>query len=75
MYSVPYTQTFKFPTFEGANVLSQVQSHVLVHACDAHCHMCASSRGCAFVGFIVQHCIENSSAVSLFQAQDVQKQA
>ena len=70
----PYIQTFRFRTFEGANTLPQVQSHMQFMRL-MHIVTCASSHGCAFVDFIVQHCIENSSAVSLFQAQDVQKQA
>ena len=53
-----------------------VQSRKLVHVPGVHCHVCASSTsGCAFVYFTVQYCIEYSSTVSLFQAQDVQKQA
>ena len=45
----------------------------LVHTSGVHCHFCASSTsGCAFVYFTVQYCIEYSSTVSLFQAQDVQ---
>ena len=41
-----------------------------------HCHLHASTTsGCALVYFTVQHCVEYSSAVSLFQIQDVQKQA
>ena len=58
---------------DSENVCSHVRSCELVHA---HCHVCASSRGgCAFVYFTVQFCMEYSSTVSLFQAQDVQKQA
>ena len=50
--------------------LSQVTSHVwhtLSCACVLYVHAC--------VYYTVQSCIEDSSAVSLFQAQDVQKQA
>ena len=48
----------------------------LVHVSVVHCHMRASSAsGCAFVYFTVQYYIEYSSTESLFQAQDVQKQA
>ena len=53
-----------------------VLSCKLVHASGIHCHMLASSTcGCAFVYFTVYYCIEYSSTVSLFQAQDVQKEA
>ena len=44
------------------------------HMSGMYCHVCASSTS-AFVYFTIQHCIEYSSASSLFQAQDVQKQA
>ena len=55
---------------------SHVQSHKLVHMSVIHCHVRASSTsGCAFVYFTVQYYIEYSSTVSLFQAQDVRKQA
>ena len=49
-----------------------VQSRKLVHLSGVHCHVRASSTsGCVFVYFTVQYCIEYSSRVSLFQAQDV----
>ena len=55
---------------------SHVQPRNLVHVSGVHCHVRASSTsGCAFVYFTVQYCIEYGSTVSLFQAQDVQKQA
>ena len=51
---------------------SHIQSRKLVHVSGIHCHVWASSTsGCAFVYFTVQYCIEYSSTVSLFQAQDV----
>ena len=72
---VPYIRTFKLRTFKDANMCSHVQSHKLVHVSGVHCHTHASSiSGCAFVYFTVQYYIEYSSTVSLFQAQDVQKQ-
>ena len=41
-----------------------------------HWHRCASpTSGFAFVYFTAQYYIEHSSTVSLFQAQDVRKQA
>ena len=55
---------------------SHVPSRKLVHETGIRCHVRAPSRSdCAFVYFTVQHCIEYSSTVSLFQAQDVWKQA
>ena len=52
-----------------------VQSCKLVHVSGEHCYVHASSTSvCAFVYFIVQYCIEYSGTISLFQAQDVQKQ-
>ena len=73
---VPYIRTFKLWTFKDVNVHSHVQSRKLVHMSGGLCHMCASSTSsCAFVYFTVQYCIEYSSTVSLFQAQDVWKQA
>ena len=72
---VSYIRTFKLRTFKDENMHSHVQSCKLVHVSGIHCHMHASSTsGCAFVYFTVQYCIEYSSTVSLFQAQDVQKQ-
>ena len=51
---------------------SHVQSCKLVHESGVHCHVHASSTsGCAFVYFTVRYCIEHSSTVSLFQAQNV----
>ena len=51
---------------------SHVQPRKLVHVSGVHCNMRASSTSdCAFVYFTVQNCIEYSSTVSLFQAQDV----
>ena len=63
-------------TSKDANVCLHVQSRKLVHESGVHCHVRASSTsGCAFMYFTVQYCIEDSSTVSLFQAQDVRKQA
>ena len=52
-------------------------SHIKsVHESDVHWHVCAPSTSVnTFVYFIVQHCPEYSSVVSLFQAHDVWKQA
>ena len=51
------------------------QSCELVHVSGAHCHVRASSTsGCAFVYFAAPDCIEHGSIVSVFQAQDIQKQ-
>ena len=53
-----------------------VLTYPTIEVSPIYCHVCASStNGCAFVYFTMQHCIEYSSALSLFQAQDVQKQA
>ena len=72
---VPYIRTFKLRTFKDANVCSHVQSCKLVHVSGVHCHVRASfTNGCAFVYLTVQYCIDYSSTVSLFQAQDVRKQ-
>ena len=66
---------FKLRIFKDGNVRSHVQSRKLIHVSGVHCPVRASSTsGCAFVYFLVQYCIEYSSTVSLFQAQDVQKQ-
>ena len=71
----PLIQTFKFRAFKDANVHSHVQSRKFAPVSGVHCHVRASSTsGCAFVYFTVQYCIEYGSTVSLFQAQDVQKQ-
>ena len=57
------------------NVCVHAQSRELVHVSGVHCHMSESSTsGCAFVYFGVPACIEHGSIVSLFQAQDIQKQ-
>ena len=57
------------------NVCVHAQSCELVHVSGAHCHVRASSTsGCAFVYFTVPDCIEHGSIVSVFQAQDIQKQ-
>ena len=68
-------RTFKLRTFKDVDLSSHVQSRKLVHVSGVHCHVRASSTSvCDFVYFIVQYCIEYSSTVSLFQAQDVRKQ-
>ena len=66
-------------TFQAANF--QRCEHVfaypitLVSSCVCiHCHVCASSK-VVVLSCTVQYCTEYSSAVSLFQAKDVQKQA
>ena len=62
--------------FKDVNVRSHVHLCELVHVSGVCCHVHASSAcGCAHVHFSVQSCTEDSSALSLFQAQDVQKQA
>ena len=79
----PGDSTVKSPTYEPSSCeLSKMRTcvcmsnHVkLVHVSGVYCHVCASSTsGCAFGHFTVQYCIEYSSTVSLFQAQDVWKQ-
>ena len=69
-----------FPTYESSScelskmrTCVRVSNHVkFVHVSCVHCHVYESSTsGCAFVYFTVQDCIEYSSTVSLFQAQDV----
>ena len=53
-------------------MLSHVQSRKLVHVAGVHGHMRASSiSACAFVYFTLQYCMQYSSTVSLFQAQEV----
>ena len=55
-------------------VSSHSQSCKLAHGSGAHCHLCESfTSGCAFVYLTVRYCIEYSTTVSLFQAQDVRK--
>ena len=59
---------------KDVNVSSHSQSCKLVHGSGAHCHMCESfTSGCAFVYLTVWYCIEYSTTISLFQAQDVRK--
>ena len=61
--------------FKDVDVCLHAQSLELVHVSGVHCHACASSTsGCAFVYFAVPDGIERNSVVSLFQAQDIQKQ-
>ena len=48
---------------------------MLVHVASVCCHVCASSTRGALVYVTVQCCVEYSATASLFQAQDVQKQA
>ena len=58
------------------NMCSRVQSLKLDHVSSVRCHMHAfSTGGCAFVYFTVHYYIEYGSPVSLFQVQDVWKQA
>ena len=72
---VPYIQTFKLQNFEGVSVRSHVQSRDLVCTPGVCCHVRASStNGCAFVHF-TWFCTEKSRTVSLFEGQDVWKQA
>ena len=61
-------QTFELQTSKDVSVHSHAQLHKLVHMSGIRCHLHASSTS-------VQYCIESSSIVSLFQAQDVLKQA
>ena len=60
----------KPPTYEPSNCeLSKMWTCIRVssHISGVHWHVCASStHGYAFVYFIVQYCIEYTSAVSLF---------
>ena len=73
-----YNYYSKSPTYEPSSLeLSKMRTCVRVsnHVSGVHCHVHAfSTSGCAFVYFTVQYCIEYSSTISLFQAQDVQKQ-
>ena len=65
----------KLSTFKDVNICLHVQLHKLAHMSGVHCYLSASSTSnCPFVYFTVQHCLESSSRVSLFQVQDVQKQ-
>ena len=67
--------TYGHSNFKDANTVFACPI-MLVHISGVHCHVHASSTsGCAFLYFTVQYCIEYSSTVSLFQAQDFQKQA
>ena len=65
------------PLHRNLQVCSRVQSSKLVHIvyCTLSCVCILYKWFCAFVYFTAQYCIEYSSTVSLFQAQDVQKQA
>ena len=51
-----------------------VSNHVLAHVSGAYCHVCALSIRVVLM-CTSQHCTDDSSTESLFQAQDVQKQA
>jgi len=63
---------FKLWIFKDANMCLLVQTRKLVYMSGVHCHECASSAsGCAFVYFTVLCGTEHSSAIALFQAQDV----
>ena len=71
----PLHTNFQVANVKRCECAFTVQSRKLVHVSGTHCHMQASStRGCASVCFGVQSCIEHSSPVSLFQAQEVGKQ-
>ena len=59
--------------WDYSNLRSHIQSHKLVQMSGMHCHMHASSTSDS-VCFTVEHCIEHSRTVSLFQAQDGWKQ-
>ena len=50
-----------------------MSNHMLVHMSGMHCHVCILYKGLCLC--ILLYCIEYSSMVSLFQAQNVQKQA
>ena len=60
--------------FQRWPVPSHVQSPKCVHGSGVHC-ACVLHKWLCFVYFAVQYCVEYSRAVSLFQAQDVWKQA
>ena len=71
----PLDTNLQVVNFQRFDVSSHVQSRKLVHVSGVNCQVHAfSTSGCAFVYFTVQHCIEYSSTVSLFQAQHVLKQ-
>ena len=79
---LPHHLYSKFPTYEPSSCeLSKMwmcaqMSHTLVPVSGVHCHVGVfSTNGCAFVYFTVQYWIEYRSTVSLFQAQEVRKQA
>ena len=64
-----------YTNLQAAN-FPRCESCGLVHMSGIHWHRCASpTSGFAFVYFTAQYYIEHSSTVSLFQAQDVRKQA
>ena len=72
---VPYIHTFKLQTFKDVNVSLRVKSRKLVCMSSIHCHVHASfTSGGVFMSFIAQYCVEYSTAASLFQVQNVQKQ-
>ena len=74
LQSVPYTHIFKLQIIKDVSMCSHVQSHKLVHVSGIHCHRHACpTSGCVFVSFPVRYCIEHSSALALFQGQDVWK--
>ena len=78
MYSkIPYMQSSSCEcTFKDEDGLLHVQSHKSVRVSGVRCPVRAfSTCGCAFVYFTEHHCVGYSTTVSLFQAQDVQKQA
>lgn len=55
LQQVPYIQIVKLRTYKDVNVRSRVQSPKFVHVSGVHCHVRASSSGCAFVYFAVRH--------------------
>ena len=60
--------------FQRLQICVCMSSHVSYFMSGTHCHVCASSTsGCAFVYVTGQDCMQ-CRTVSLFQAQDVQKQ-
>ena len=67
-------ESSSFKPFKVVNVHSHVQSRKFVHVSGLHCCMPASSTtGCASVYFTELYRVQYT--VSLFQAQDVQKEA
>ena len=61
--------------FKDVSVRSHVHLGDLVRASGVCCHVHApSTRGCALVHLSAQSCTEDSSAASLSQARDAQKQ-